>query len=140
MSLQTAGNATIKTHISLSAAGQQLSDSHARELNNLPALSLDERGMILDCNMQFQRRTGFEWQDLVWHHVTKVFPQLRAVDFNQAGQAYPLPDYLIRCGKLYQAQNRRGNTFLSNLIFVHHEHEGKRSLKLFVCPIEDGTT
>ena len=140
MSLQTAGNAAIKTHISSSASGQQWTDSRASELNDLPALSLDERGMILDCNKQFQMQTGFEWHDLVWHHVTRVFPQLSAGDFNQAGQAYPLPDYLIRCSKLYQAQNRHGITFFSNLIFVHQEHKGKRSLKLFVCPVEDRTT
>ncbi|MFZ2161298.1 MAG: hypothetical protein WAW02_03690 [Sideroxyarcus sp.] len=140
MNLQAAGNSTRETNISSLASGWKWTDTHASELNDLPALSLDERGMILDCNKQFEKQTGFEWHDLVWNHITRVFPQLTAVDFIQAGQTCPLPDYLIRCSQLYQAQKRDGATFLSNLIFIRHEHEGKPSLRLFVCPAKDATT
>jgi hypothetical protein len=139
MNLQTKGNSARETNISSFAPTQEWTDAQLSELGDLPALSLDERGMILDCNKQFEKQTGFEWHDLVWHHITRVFPQLTADDFIQAGQVVPLPDYLIRCSKLYQAQNQRGVSFFSNLIFVLHEHEGKRALRLFVCPAEDAS-
>jgi len=137
MDLHTEGHSASETNISAFTSGQKWVDSS--EQNDLPALSLDERGMILDCNKQFEMRTGFKWHDLVWHHITNVFPQLTPADFIQAGQVYPLPDYLIRCGQLYQAKDRRGVTFNSNLIFVRLEHEGVRSLRLIVCPSEDAT-
>jgi hypothetical protein len=91
--------------------------------------------MILDCNKLFEMLFGIEWRDLVWHHITRLFPQLSANDFALAGEVYPIRDYLIRCSQLYQAQNQHGVPFSSNLIFVRTAHEGKCCLRLTVIPV-----
>jgi hypothetical protein len=130
------GNKAIDSNIASYIAQQEWTDEQLAERDDLPAISLDERGMILDCNKPFETLFGFDWRDLVWHHITKVFPQLSTVEFTQAGQVYPLLDYLVRCSQLYQAKNRDGVTFSSNLIFVRLEHEGKRLLRLIVFPSE----
>jgi hypothetical protein len=134
MDLQPEGNRAIETGLPACAIRQEWTDEHLPERDDLPAISLDERGMILDCNKPFEVLFGFDWRDLVWHHITKVFPQLSTVEFTQAGQVYPLLDYLVRCSHLYQAKNRQGATFSSNLIFIRLEHEGKRLLRLIVFP------
>jgi hypothetical protein len=136
MNLHPAGNAVIETGLPACAIWQEWTDEHLAERDDLPAISLDERGMILDCNKPFEVLFGFDWRDLVWHHITKVFPQLTTVEFTQAGQISPLLDYLERCSHLYQANNRDGVTFSSNLIFVRLEQEGKHLLRLIVFPSE----
>ena len=136
MNLHPAGNAAIETGLPACAIRQDWTDEHLAERDDLPAISLNERGMILDCNKPFEVLFGFDWRDLVWHHITKVFPQLTTVEFTQAGQVYPLLDYLVRCSQLYQAKKRDGVTFSSNLIFVRLEQEGKHLLRLIVFPSE----
>jgi hypothetical protein len=50
----------------------------------------------------------------------------------KAGQINPLLNYLCRCGQLYEAQNRHGDTLSCNLSFVRIEYNGKRFLRLMV--------
>jgi hypothetical protein len=134
MNLQSEGNAAIVTRTFPGANRQEWTDEHLPERDDYPALSLDERGMILDCNKPFEMLFGFDWRDVIWYHITKIFPQLTAVEFIHAGQTCPLSDYLARCSQLYQAQNRNGVTFSSNLIFVRLEQEGKSILRMIVFP------
>lgn len=104
-----------------------------------PALSLDERGMVLDCSKSFERLFGFRRSELVWHHVSTLFPQLAGVELVRDGQINSLLSYLCRCGQPYQAINRQGETLSSNLSFVRIEYKGKRILRLIVQPslVED---
>jgi len=104
------------------------------ELNDPPALSLDERGMILDCSKSFRTLFGFQRSELVWQHVSTLFPQLAEIDLVQAGQVNSLLSYLCRCGKLYQAINRQGDSFSINLSFVRIEYKGRGILRLIVHP------
>jgi PAS domain S-box-containing protein len=108
------------------------------EQHEPPALSLDERGMILDCSKSFRTLFGFRRSDLVWQHVSTLFPQLADIELVQAGQVNSLLNYLCRCGKLYQAINRQGDTFSINLSFVRIEYKGKGILRLIVHPFAGG--
>ena len=112
---------------------QRLSEQHEP-----PALSLDERGMILDCSKSFRKLFGFRRSDLVWQHVSTLFPQLAGVELVQAGQVNSLLSYLSRCGKLYQAKNRQGDTFSINLSLVRIEYKGRGILRLIVHPFAGG--
>jgi PAS domain S-box-containing protein len=98
------------------------------------ALSLDERGMIQDCSKSFEKQFGFRRSELVWQPVSKLFPQLVGVELIKSGQINPLLNYLCRCGQLYEAQNRHGDTLSCNLSFVRIEYNGKRFLRLMVRP------
>jgi hypothetical protein len=106
------------------------------ELHNPPALSLDERGMIHDCSKSFEKLFGFRRSDLVWKHVSKLFPRLADVELVQSGRLNPLLNYLCHCGHLYEALNSQGETFSSNLSFVHIEFDGRRSLRMIVRPVD----
>jgi hypothetical protein len=97
-----------------------------------PALSLDERGMIKDCSKSFESLVGFRRSELVWHHVSIVFPELKDVELFQNGQINPMISYLSRCGQPYQALNRQGEINAERLNFVILDNQGKRTLRLIV--------
>lgn len=97
-----------------------------------PALSLDERGMIKDCNKAFEKLAGFRRSELVWHHVSIVFPDLKEVDLFQNGQVNPKLSYLSRCGQPYRTQRQSGEASLEKLSFVRIDNRGRLTLRLIV--------
>ena len=122
MNLQAAGNLAIepntafysKRHEWTDAKRQEWIEGYLAARNEPPALSLGERGLIQDCSKSLEILFGFRRSDLVWEHVSKLFPQLAGVELVQAGQVNPMLKYLCRCGQSYQAQNRHGESFSSN--------------------------
>jgi PAS domain S-box-containing protein len=125
----TIGNETYSLAKQLKQTGKQ-----STELFDPPALSLDERGMILDCSKSFENLFGFRRSDLVWHHVSMLFSQLEGIELVKEGRVNSFLNYLCRCGQLFQAINRQGETLPSNLSFVRLEYKGKRILRLIVQP------
>lgn len=113
---------------------QPRADEYLTERHEPPELSLDELGMIQNCSKSFETLFGFQRRDLVWNHISRLFPQLTGVDLVQAGQLNPFLNYLCHCGHLYQAHNRQGDTFPCNLSFVRVEFDGRRFLRLIVNP------
>lgn len=99
-----------------------------------PALSLDERGMIRDCNKSGEKLFGYLRSDLVWQHISKLLPQLLEMPLSQEGRINPFLDYLCHCGQLFHAKNREGKCIPSELSIVHLEHLGKPTLRLIVRP------
>jgi PAS fold len=136
MNLTSQGSAAIEANMPPFASQNEQAEKCSIERNDPPALSLDERGMILECSKSFEVLFGFRRSSLVWHHISMLFPKLTGVELVQAGQLNPLLKYLCRCGQLYLAQNKRGDTFASYLSFVHIEYGGKRSLRLIVRPLD----
>jgi PAS domain-containing protein len=135
MNLLREDPATIETNKSFFAKlPDKTNESLEQRLDPL-ALSLDERGMIQDCSKSFEKQFGFRRSDLVWQPVSKLFPQLVGVELIKAGEVNPLLNYLCRCGQLYEAQNRHGDTLSCNLSFVRIEYNGKRFLRLMVRPL-----
>jgi PAS domain S-box-containing protein len=131
MNLQSEVGVARETDVFAKASAEKI-EKHSSERHDPPALSLDERGMILDCSKTFEKMFGFRRSELVWRHVSTLFTQLTGVELVQAGQVNPFLNYLCRCGQLYQAQNRQGDTFFSNLSFVRLEYDGRRFLRMIV--------
>jgi PAS domain S-box-containing protein len=137
MNLVKKSNSVIETNVPSYAVWQELTDEHPAEWHELPTLAIDERGMIRNCNKSGERLFGYRPHDLVWQHVSMLFPQLSGVALVQEGRFNPLLNFLCRCGKLFQTQNRQGDTFLSTLRFVHLEHDGRHTLRLIVRPSDN---
>ena len=110
------------------------SDEYSNESIDPPALSLDERGMIQDCTKSFEKLFGFKRPELVWQHISRLFPQLEGIELIQAGQINSHVQYISRCGHDYQTQTRQGDIFFANLCFVRIEYNGRHSLRLIVNP------
>jgi hypothetical protein len=116
------------------AQRQAWTDGYWAARHDLPALSLDEYGLIQDCSKSLARLFGFRCGDLVWQPVSKLFPQLFEVELVQAGQVNPFLNYMCRCGHLYQSRNRHGDTFYSNLSIVRLDYAGRRTFRMIVRP------
>lgn len=132
MSLQNVADLAVETNPSYCAKRAELTDAHSAKGYEPPALSLDERGMIHDCSKSCENFFGYQRTDLIKRHVSSLFPQLAEVAFVQEGQFNPLLKFLCRCGQLFQAQNRQGDTFPCNLIFVPLENNGRLTLRMIV--------
>jgi hypothetical protein len=120
-----------------SDAAIEVNSSSYDEWQEPPVLTLDERGMIRDCSKSGERLFGYRRHNLVWQHVSMLFPQLSGVALVQKEQFNPLLNFLCRCGKLFQTQDRQGDTFLSKLSFVSLEYDGRHTLRLIVHPSDD---
>lgn len=114
-----------------------INSSSYAESQEPPALTLDERGMIRDCSRSGEMLFGYRRHDLVWQHVSVLFPQLSGVALVQQQRLNPLLNFFCRCGKLFQSQNRQGDTFLCKLSFVRLESDGRHILRLIVRPSDD---
>jgi len=137
MNLVKESNNVIETNAPSYAVGREWTDEHPAEWYEPPALSLDERGMIRDCSESGERLFGYGRHDLVWQHVSMLFPQLTGVALVQEGRFNPLLKFLCRCGKFFQSRNRQGDAFSCNLNFVRLEHDGMRTLRLIVSPSDN---
>ncbi len=134
MNLLRVENANFENHTPSQVSRQKLTDKPLTEHYDPPSLSLDERGMILECSKAFEMLFGFRRHELAWQHISKLIPKLEGVELIQDGQFNPLLNYLCHCGHIYQILNQQGEAIISNLSFVRIEYEGKRTLKLIVRP------
>jgi PAS domain-containing protein len=99
-----------------------------------PALILDERGMICDCSKAGEILFGYPRQDMVWQHVSKLLPELSEIQLVKNGQFNPQLGFLCHCGHHFQATNRLGNVFLSELHFVILNDAETRQIRMIVQP------
>lgn len=104
----------------------------------LPTLTLDEDGVIRDCSLSGEKLFGYRSRELVWQHVSKLFPQLSEVELVKNSRLNPRLGFLCHCGHSFQSRNRDGSVFLSELSFVHlggrRGDEGRWVLRLIVRP------
>jgi len=136
MSLQKERIAVIGSNFSFKGQLHDRVDEPLAKTHDSPALSLNERGMIQDCNKSGERLFGYLRRELVWQPVSSLFLQLAGVVWVRDGLFNPRLNFLCRCGKLFQAQNRQGDTFTSTLSFVRLEYDDRLTLRLIVSPAE----
>lgn len=132
MNLVKKSNTVFEANAPSYAVRQELTDEYPAEWYESPVLTMDERGMIRDCNKSVERLFGYRYHELVWQHVSMLFPQLAGVALVQEGRFNPLLNFLCHCGHLFQSQNRQGDTLTSELSFVQLDHDGSRTLRLIV--------
>ena len=136
MNLQITKKTPVESPTTFPSERRRLIDRTPAECQEPPALSLDERGMIKDCSKSFEILAGYRRSELVWHHVSMVFPQLGEIELVQEGQINPKFNYLCRCGQIYRMLNHLGDSFSSNINFFTIENGGKKILRLIVHPLE----
>ncbi len=111
-----------------------LPESRAPEWREPAALTLDERGMILDCSDSGEELFGYCRLDLIHQHVSKLLPQLAGVDLIQDGEPNAQLGFLCHIGHPFQFHDCNGGVFNSELSFVHLNHAGKSIVRLIARP------
>lgn len=99
--------------------------------DDIAALILDRRGMILECNQAAERLFGYSAGELVWRHVSLLLPQLQEGILVRDGKINPKLKFICHCGQLFMALDRQCRTFLSELHLV--ELSG-HTVRAILCP------
>jgi hypothetical protein len=107
------------------------------ERHEPPFLLLDEDGLIRDCSKSVEARFGYRLNDIVWQHVSCLFPQFSEAVLIQKGQINPNVEYIAHCGHVFQGLGRRGGTIPTELKFIRLEHDGVVTLRLILHPPTD---
>jgi PAS domain S-box-containing protein len=110
-------------------------DSCAGE--DLAVLTLDDRGMISDCNRACEALFRYRRSELVWRHVSMLIPQLAELDLMQSGQPNPRLRFLNRIGRNFQAVTQDGSIFASELFLNLIHNNGHYRLSLIVRRVEE---
>ena len=119
MSLQREGSTATTAHYNFSNATLlNWTDDRPAEWHEPPAVSVNERGIIQDCSESCERIFGYPRGDLVFQHISVLLPQFSGTAFDQEGRLTPLIFYLCHCGHSFQAQNRQGSVFHSEVRIV----------------------
>jgi PAS domain S-box-containing protein len=117
------------------AAGTgRLDAAHAAATDDVAVLTLDARGMILDCSRAAERLFGYRRSEMAWHHISMLLPQLARVDLLPDGQPNPELRFRCRIGRSFRAVPQHGATFASELYFTALSSEGHSRLLLIVRP------
>lgn len=98
------------------------------------AFSVDERGMICDCNGVAEKLFGYRRSELVWRHVSTLLPQLAEGDLVRDGEIDPRLHFLCHSGRSFEAIHNDGARFPCELFIIHLRNPGKRNLRLVVRP------
>lgn len=99
-------------------------------------LTLDDTGMIRDCNRAGEALFKYRRSELVWRHVSILLPQLADMKLMQDGQPNPRLRFLCRVGRRFQAVTHDMEHFASELFFNVLEKAGRKQLLLIVRPAE----
>ena len=111
----------------------------------LAVLTIDDRGMVRDCDHGGEALFKYRRSELVWRHVSILLPQLATLDLMQNGQPNPRLRFLCRIGHHLQAVTHDGEHFASEIfVNVLDNKTGQGRLVLIVRRVEetccDGTS
>ena len=93
-------------------------------------LTLNDRGMICDCNRSGEALFRYRRSEMVWQHVSILLPQLADMELVQNGAPNSRLRYLSRIGHRFQAVARDGNCFASELFLNLLDNNRSRRLLL----------
>jgi PAS domain-containing protein len=113
---------------------QNLPEMRSTRCPEPPALLLDESGHIQDCSKSVESLFGYGLGELVWQHISCLFPQFSDVALLHNGQIDAKLNFISRCGHTFMGLTRRGDTIPFHLSFIRFERDGLCTLRLILRP------
>lgn len=135
MNLQIEGNTVRKIDVSANAKQLALIDNPPFVPLAPMAFSLDEQGFIQECGKTVEKLFGYVQHEVVWQHVSCLFPQLSEICLMQNGRLNQMFQYICHCGHVFEAIGKHGDVILCNLSFFQIENDGTHNLRLIVRPV-----
>jgi hypothetical protein len=132
MNLQIESDAMNKSNISSHATRHTLADEHETERYSPPELSLDTNGYIQECDKTVERLFGYHQHELLWQHISCLFPKFLEIALLQGNRLNPMLSYICHCDYGFEAINKRSETVICNLNFFLTEHKGTPNLRMIV--------
>lgn len=111
----------------------QAASNVAQLKDDVAALMVDERGMILDCSKSAERLLGYLRSELVWRHVSLLLPHFENNAMIHNGQINPMTRYLCHCGHLFKVVDRQGRSFLCEIHLFEPQNPDRHTVRLILC-------
>jgi hypothetical protein len=124
-----------KSNISSHAIRHTLIDEHETERYSPPALSLDANGYIRECDKTVEKLFGYLQHELLWQHISCLFPKFLEMDLLQGNRLNPILSYICHCDYVFEAINKQSETVICNLNFFLMESKGTQNLRMIVRSI-----
>ncbi|HLP97817.1 MAG TPA: PAS domain-containing protein [Sideroxyarcus sp.] len=138
MDLQIENGATHinAAHLNIhSYAKRRTRNEECLEYSSPAAFSLDANGFILECDRSVETLFGYSQLELVWQHISCLFPKLAEVALIQSGRLNPMLNFICHCDHIFEAIDRQSGIVTCNLTFLLVENKGTQNLRLIVRPV-----
>lgn len=103
--------------------------------NELAVLTLDDSGLIRDCNMASAKLLGCASSILIWQHISKFLPQLSDLTLVDGERVNPHLRFLSRIGHHFEVITTSGTHFFSAVFFNDVEDFGRHCLRIIFQPV-----
>lgn len=134
MNLWIKGDAANGVDASFHLKQQKLTAGHLAEQNDNPTFLLDDHGLIQEFSQTVEKQFGYGRSDLVWQHISCLFPQLSDIELVLEDRLNPRLSYICHCDHIFEALNCQGDIIICNLSFIRIKNDGNRFLRLIVRP------
>ncbi len=101
-------------------------------------IELDEKGIIRNCNDTCEELVGFTREELVSRPISLLIRKLSEYQIVLNHNLNPVLDYICHCGMPFQVKNKAGETFFSQIRFVHLQHLKEPTVRLLASPMAPG--
>jgi PAS domain S-box-containing protein len=101
-------------------------------------IELDEKGIIRNCNSICEELVGFTREELVARPISLLIRKLSEYQIVLNHHLNPVLDYICHCGMPFQVMNKAGETFFSQIRFVHMQHLKEPTVRLLASPMAPG--
>lgn len=101
-------------------------------------IELDEKGIIRDCNDTCEELVGFKREELVSMPISMLIRKLSEYQIILNHNLNPVLDYICHCGMPFQVKGKAGDTFFSQIKFVHLRHLKVPMIRLLASPMAPG--
>lgn len=91
------------------------SNRHARAMNDLAVIALDDLGVIHNCNEICESMFGYRQDELPGRHVSTLLPQLQDTEVVQGERVNSHLAFLCHSGIPFKARRRDGGQFTIEL-------------------------
>jgi PAS domain S-box-containing protein len=115
---------------------QQWIDGQLSEVYAPPMLSLDDRGIIRECNKSVEKLSGYQRNELVWQHISCLIPQFAEIDLVLQDEVNPLLTYICHCDHVFEAIDKHGEIITCNLNLFTIRQDGTTTLRLILRPVD----
>lgn len=119
---------------------QTLKAEHLTERHAPPVLMLDANGFIQECGKSVEKIFGYRQHELIWQHISCLFPRLAEVALIQGNRLSPMLDYICHCDHVFEAINKQNDIITCNLNFMLVEYKVKQNLMLIVRPVDSANS
>lgn len=114
-------------------SGAKANYTHA--VNELALLTLDENGIIKECNKAGAELLGCAANKLTWLNISKFLPRLGEVALLQGERVNPYLRFLSRVGHQFELIGMGGVHLTSQLFFNEAENQNPHYLRIIIQPV-----